>query len=130
MDSLKATAKKFDCEIGTRSRTYNSRLAQEVGLWAETKGKGHAFHMAAFRAYFVDGKNLAKNEILLDLIKDCDLPLDEGNAVIDNRTFSDAVDTDWELSKQSGITAVPTYVSGFKRLVGAQSYEALAKLIQ
>jgi predicted DsbA family dithiol-disulfide isomerase len=39
--------------------TYNSRLAQELGKWVETRGKGDQYHDAVFQAYFVDGKNLA-----------------------------------------------------------------------
>ena len=34
---LKTTAAKFGLEFGNREMTYNSRLAQEVGLWAQTK---------------------------------------------------------------------------------------------
>ena len=109
--------------------TYNSRLAQEVGLWAETKGKGHDFHMAAFRAYFVAGDNLAKREMLLDLIRSVGLDPGEGEAVIEQRTFKDAVDADWELSKTKRITAVPTFFMGLDRLVGAQPHEVLEKMV-
>lgn len=126
---LKTTAASLGLEFGDRKMTYNSRLAQEVGLWAQTKGKGHHFHMAAFKAYFVDGKNLAKKDVLLSLIEQSGLDIKEGEDVIDNRTFSNAVDSDWELSRQSGIKAVPSFVFGFERLVGAQPYEALKKLV-
>lgn len=129
MAQLKATATDLGLEFGSRTMTYNSRLAQEVGLWAETKGRGHQFHMAAFKAYFADGKNLAKKEVVMDLIKQSGLDTNQGEVVIKNRTFSEAVDSDWELSRQSGIVAVPTFVSGFERLVGAQPYEALKKLV-
>ena len=116
-------------EIGDRKKTYNSRLAQEVGLWAEQEGKGHAFHMQAFKAYFKDGKNLADKSVLQDLMDAAGLDRLKGESVIDNRTFSNAVDADWELSRQSNITAVPTFVFGFSRLVGAQSYAALERLV-
>jgi predicted DsbA family dithiol-disulfide isomerase len=108
---------------------YNSRLAQEVGLWAEEKGKGHDFHMAAFRAYFVAGDNLAKKEVLLDLIRSVELDPVEGETVMDQRTFKDAVDTDWELSRAKKIKAVPTFIMGLDRLVGAQTHEILEKMV-
>ena len=129
MASLKKTAAKYGCDMGTRTRTYNSRLAQELGLWAETRGRGHEFHMTAFRAYFVDGRNLARREVLIDLASSAGLDPDEAGTVIDSRSFSNAVDRDWNRSRELGITAVPTYLSGFSRLVGAQSYEALAGLV-
>ena len=126
---LQATAAKFNLPMGNRKMTYNSRLAQEVGLWAETKGKGHDFHMAAFRAYFVAGDNLAKREVLLDLIRSVGLDPGEGEAVIEQRTFKDAVDADWELSRTKRITAVPTFFMGLDRLVGAQPHEVLEKMV-
>ena len=108
MEQLKTTAAKFGVALGDRKMTYNSRLAQEVGLWAETKGRGHEFHMEAFKAYFVEGKNIAEKDVLLNLIERSGLDPKEGESVIDKRKFSAAVDSDWELSRKAGITAVPT----------------------
>jgi predicted DsbA family dithiol-disulfide isomerase len=129
MNKLRATAAKFNLPMGTRKMTYNSRLAQEVGLWAETKKRGHAFHMAAFKAYFVDGRNLAERQVLLDLITSVALDPKEGGKVIDQRKFKDAVDADWALSRTKKITAVPTFIMGLDRLVGAQSHEVLEKMV-
>jgi len=129
MSHLKATAAKFGLALGDRKMTYNSRLAQEVGLWAQVKGHGHQFHMEAFKAYFVDGKNIAQKDVLLNLIERSGLDCEEGQKVIEKREFSDAVDSDWEFSKAKGVTAVPSFFIGLDRLVGAQSYEALERLI-
>lgn len=129
MAHLKATAAKLNLPMGIRKSTYNSRLAQEVGLWAETKGAGPAFHDAAFRAYFVEGQNLADISVLLDLIQSVGLDPAEGQKVIDQRRFKAAVDADWQLSREKGITAVPTFIMGQDRLVGAQSHEILEKLV-
>jgi len=129
MQKLKTTADKLGLELGDRKKTYNSRLAQELGLWAETKGKGHAFHLAAFRAYFAAGKNIADKDVLLDLAESVGMPEAEAREVIDRRTFSDAVDQDWELSREKGVTAVPTFFMGLDRLVGAQPYEVLDKMV-
>ena len=87
------------------------------------------FHINAFKAYFTDGKNLAQKQVLTDLIEKSGLDKKQGETVIDRRTFSDAVDADWELSRRIGISAVPTFVSGFQRLVGAQPYAAIEKLV-
>lgn len=129
MAQLKTTAAKLGLELGDRKKTYNSRLAQELGLWAETQGKGHAFHLAAFRAYFAAGKNIADKNVLLDLAESAGLPEAEAREVIEHRTFSDAVDQDWELSREKGVNAVPTFFMGLDRLVGAQPYEVLDKMV-
>ena len=127
--NLKETAAKLGLAFGDRKMTYNSRLAQELGLWAETKGRGHQFHMEAFKAYFVEGENIANKDVLLNLIERSGLDRKEGRKVIETREFSDAVDSDWELSRAKGVTAIPSFFVGLDRLVGAQSYEALEKLI-
>ncbi len=126
---LQATAAKFGLPMGDRKMTYNSRLAQELGLWAETRGKGHAFHNEAFQSYFVRGENLAERSVLLNLVSAVGLDVQEGETVLDQRSFKDAVDADWELSRAKGVTAVPTFFMGLDRLVGAQSHEILEKLV-
>ncbi len=130
MMQLKATAEGFGLPLGDRKMTYNSRLAQEIWLWAETKGRGHSFHMEAFGAYFAEGRNIAQKEVLLDLIKKSGLDPEKGGTVIDDRSFSEAVDEDWERSRNMGITAVPTFLMGLDRLVGAKPYATLKGLVE
>jgi len=129
MAHLRATAEQLGLPFGARTRTYNSRLAQELGLWAEDQGKGDAFHLAAFRAYFADGKNIAKFPVLLELASSVGLSEENAKDVLVRRTYQEKVDKDWQYSRFQGITAVPTFLMGQHRLVGAQSYEALAELV-
>ena len=126
---LRQKATELGLPFGDRKKTYNSRLAQELGAWAESKNRGDALHMAAFRAYFVHGKNIAKIPVLLDLAGSVGLSRDEAAAVLSARTFKAAVDADWALSKEKGITAVPTFVFNQDRLIGAQPYEILENLM-
>ncbi|MCG8564279.1 MAG: DsbA family protein [Desulfobacterales bacterium] len=130
MTQLQATAEKFGLPMGKRSRTYNSRKAQELGLWAQSKGRGHAFHDAAFRAYFVDGLNLFQSPVLLALVEKSGLDPEASKQVLDQGLFQDAVDADWEESRKRNVMAAPTYLMGEDRLVGAQSYEKLAWLVE
>ena len=129
MRHLGQKAAELGLPFGDREKTYNSRLAQELGAWAESKRQGHAFHMAAFKAYFVHGKNIAKIPVLLDLASAVGLSRDEAAFVLSDRTFKAAVDRDWLLSKGKGVTAVPTFVLNRDRLVGAQPYLGLEKMM-
>jgi len=115
--------------MGERTKTFNSRLAAELGKWAESKGKGDAFHNAAFRAYYVDGINIAKADKLIGLAEAAGLPGREAAEVLHGRTFREAIDADWELAGQLGITAVPTFVLDGWAVVGAQPYEVLEKFL-
>jgi predicted DsbA family dithiol-disulfide isomerase len=125
---LKQVAGELDLPFGERRMTFNSRLAQELGKWAEDQGRGDAFHHGVFLAYFRDGDNIARHEVLLKVCSDAGLEPAQARDVLDRRTYRQAVDRDWERSHRLGITAVPTFVGGGQRLVGAQPYQALVKL--
>jgi predicted DsbA family dithiol-disulfide isomerase len=115
---------------GDRTMTYNSRLAQELGAWADTQPGGEAIHDALFRAYFVDARNIGDPEVLVEIAASVGLPADQAREVIEKRTHRAAVDADWELSRRYGITGVPTFVAGNQGVVGAQPYEALEELVR
>ena len=115
---------------GDRKMTYNSRLAQELGKWADTQPGGEKIHDALFRAYFVDGKNIGDPDVLVDIAAGVGLPPDEARKVVTERTFRAAVDADWDKARAYGVTGVPTFVAGGHGVVGAQPYEALEQLIE
>jgi predicted DsbA family dithiol-disulfide isomerase len=115
---------------GERTMTYNSRLAQELGKWADTQPGGEAIHDALFRAYFVDARDISQPAVLLEIAQQVGLRLDAAREVLKERTFKAAVDADWNLSRQYGVTGVPTFVAGRYGVVGAQPYEALEQLVQ
>ena len=116
-------------DYGDRTMTYNSHLAQELAKWAETQPAGDAIHDALFRAYFVDGRNIALVDILIQVAVQAGLPEDEAGDILESRRFKEAVDTDWQRSKELGVTGVPTFVGGDRAVVGTRSYEELEALV-
>jgi predicted DsbA family dithiol-disulfide isomerase len=115
---------------GNRSMTYNSRLAQELGAWADGQPGGEAIHDALFRAYFVDARNIGDPEVLVEIAASVGLPAAQAREVIEKRTHKAAIDADWEKSHRYGVTGVPTFVIGSNGVVGAQPYEALEALVK
>jgi predicted DsbA family dithiol-disulfide isomerase len=113
-----------------RTRTYNSRRAQELGKWAEASGKGDEFHLAAFQAYFAEGRNLAYLSVLKEIAGIVSLDSRIAEQVLAERTFKKAVDWDWNYSRTCGITAVPTFMIEERKVVGAQPYHALEDLVR
>jgi predicted DsbA family dithiol-disulfide isomerase len=113
-----------------RNMSYNSRLAQELSKWAESKGKADEIHAALFRAYFVDVKNIGKVEPLVEIAEQVGLPADEATDALASRIFKDAVDNDWHRCATIGVNAVPTFLAGRYLMVGAQPYEELERLVQ
>jgi predicted DsbA family dithiol-disulfide isomerase len=127
---MKARMDAEGLQYGERTMTYNSRLAQELGKWADTQPGGEAIHDALFRAYFVEARDISQPAVLLDIVAGVGLSVEGAREVLEKRTFQAAVDADWELSRRYGVTGVPTFVVGRYGVVGAQPYEALEGLVQ
>lgn len=127
---LKETATYLGLPFGKWLNIYNSRLAQELGLWADSQNKGNEFCMAVFKAYLVDGKNFADKNVLMNLAESTGLSRVEAGDVLEQRPFKDAVDRDWDASKKLRVTAVPTLIFNGRQLVGARSYEEMVQLIK
>ena len=128
-DRVKQAADEAGLPFADRLKTYNSRLAQELGKWAESNDKGDLFHRAIFKAYFADCVNIAKIPVLVEIAESVGLPREEAESVLLKSTFKAEVDEDWMVSQKNGITAVPTFIMNKDRLVGAQPYEALEKIM-
>jgi predicted DsbA family dithiol-disulfide isomerase len=112
-----------------RSRTYNSRRAQELGKWAESRGAGEQFRRAVYRAYFVDGSNITLIDELVRIAETTGLPGDEARNVVEARSFASDVDADWKRAGDLHITAVPTHLCNGKRLAGFSPYDDFIRLI-
>ena len=115
---------------GQRTHTYNSRLAQEIGAWADTQEGGEVMHDALYKAYFVETKNIGDPDVLLEIVEANGLSVEDARKVLEERTFKDAVDEDWQKSRQYGVTGVPTFVAAGHGVVGAQTYETLEKFLE
>jgi predicted DsbA family dithiol-disulfide isomerase len=129
-DHLTRVAAELGLPFGRREKTYNSRLAQELGKLAEKLGYGAQFHMAAFKSYFADGLNIGLESTLMELGTSVGLSADQVRDALENRTFKAAVDEDWNRSHQMGVTAVPTFIMNGLSLVGAQPHEKLVQLME
>jgi predicted DsbA family dithiol-disulfide isomerase len=113
-----------------RTHTFNSRLAQELAKWADSRPGSESIHQALYRAYFADGKNIGKPDVLESIAGSVGLPVDEAREVLRERAFKDAVDADWERARRYGITGVPSFIAGGYKVVGAQPYDVLVQMMR
>ena len=115
---LRTVADEEGLPLAERKMTYNSRLAQELGKWAESKGKGHEFHKAVFYAYFVKDQPIDEIQVLAKLAESVNLNVKDAQKILQNRTFKEAVDLDWKRSYELNITEIPTFILNHQVLVG------------
>ena len=112
-----------------RTHTYNSRLAQEIGAWAQSIDNETSIHDNFFEAYFVQGLNVGLESVILDVVSKSGLNPEEARKVIKNRLFMKNIDDDWNKSRNYGVTGVPTYVYQKQSMVGAQPHENLVEFL-
>ncbi len=129
MEQLSQVAESVGLPFGSRSHTYNSRNAQEVGLWVVQQGAFTPYLNAVYRAYFVDGVNIAQPKKLLRIISALGLDPAAAQKVLQERSYAAAVDQELDRAVVAGIRAVPTLRCEGRELVGFQSFEACRQLI-
>ena len=128
-ERMKTLMAEAGLEYGDRTHTFNSRLAQELGKWADSKPDGEAIHDALYRAYFVANKNIGDVDELVVIAEAVGLDGLEARRVIIEREYKEAVDEDWQRSRETGDTGVPTFYGNDLVVVGCQPYETLEKFV-
>ena len=110
---------------GRRTHSYNSRLAQELGKWADTQPGGEAAPRRALPGLFRRGAQYRRSRTSWSRSpKSVGLPADEARAVLSaSAGLRTQVDADWAKSRAYGVTGVPTFVAARYGVVGAQPYE-------
>ncbi len=130
MQQLEQKAASLGLAFANRTTISDTRLAQELFKWADTLGRGEAFHDAIFKAYFADGLNIAEPSVLLNVAEIAGLSLENAGSVLERRSFGQAVDDDWNMCAAREIMIAPTYIINQKRLAGSQPYHRLASLVE
>lgn len=129
LEHLRRNARALNMPYCERSKIFNSNQAQELGAWAESQGAGEKFHNAAFAAYFVNHLNLADRKVLLDVVEQVGLDPGSAEMILDQGTYKEIVERDWNRAEELGIDAIPTFVIGDNKLVGAQEYRSLSRFV-
>lgn len=129
-ERMKALMAEAGLPYGDRTHTFNSRLAQELGKWADTQDGGNAIHDKLYRAYFVDGINISNIDELVKIAESVSLDGDIARKVLKTRAFQNSVDEDWQRSRATGVTGVPTFYCDDLAVVGCQPYETLEKFVK
>jgi predicted DsbA family dithiol-disulfide isomerase len=108
----------------------NSRSAQRLSQLALCEGKQHAFMLRLFRAFFTEGKHIAKHDVLADLAADVGLERAPALEALATGAFEAEVAADQKLGRDLCIRGVPFFVLDGKYAVsGAQPVGAFLKAL-
>lgn len=126
---LEAVAAELGLPLQSRSRSYNSRRAQELGKFAEQQGLMEPYLQSVYRAYFVEGRNIGLVDEMVEVGKRAGLPEEEARAVLLEGRYGEQVDADWRRARLMGVTGVPAFLANRKLLVGFRPYQDFLRLV-
>ncbi|WP_225984835.1 DsbA family oxidoreductase [Noviherbaspirillum aerium] len=84
-----------------------SRQAFEAVFFAREQGRFDAMHLALFRAFFEDGRDIGRTDVLAALAGDCGLDGDALLEALAQERYTAAVVDDESQARRLGITGVP-----------------------
>lgn len=129
MARMQQVAATLGLPFGDRRRTFNSRKAQELGLWVARQGAFTLWLNEVYRAYFVEGVNLGQTSELLKIVARTGLDSHEAAQVLEQQRHAAELDHLWQNALTEGIRAVPTLRYAGRELVGFQDLAACRQLI-
>jgi predicted DsbA family dithiol-disulfide isomerase len=91
-------------------KTANTLKAHQLAKWAYTKGKGSEFSERVFHAYFIEGKEIGKRDVLIRLAEEVGLNGKEAAEVLDGNQFLKEVEKEIQQAQVYGIRGVPFFV--------------------
>jgi predicted DsbA family dithiol-disulfide isomerase len=108
----------------------NSMLALQANEFATEAGVAEAFEDRVFRAYFSEGLNIGKRDVLLDLGAEVGLDRAALGEALDSGKYAMRIKNHAQAASQRGISGVPTFLIGEWPLVGAQSEDVMRRVLQ
>ncbi len=106
----------------------NSMKAHRILQMAKSKGLGDEMKETFLNAYFVEGKDLSDNQVLISLGKEIGLTEEAITESLTNNDYLNKVKRDIEESRQLGVQGVPFFV--FDRKYGISGAQPIDSFIQ
>ena len=106
------------------------QLAFEGYQYAKENGQGEAYTHRMFTAFFQEGQDIGDIAILTKLAKELELDAEEFRAAVESGRYKVAHQEALRHAyEETGVTAVPTFIIGSKKVRGLQRKEDMRKLI-
>ena len=107
----------------------NSHLSLKANEFAKKHGMFKDFHLAIFKAYFEEDKNIGMINVILDIAEKIGLNKQELEEYLQSDEAENILKYNSKFAFKHGITGVPTFLIGDSIIVGAQPYDFLKKAI-
>lgn len=84
-----------------------SRAAHEAAAFAATEGCFDSMHEALFRAFFEEGRDIGRLEVLAEIADSIGLDSQQLTSALSSKRFTAAVEEDQRLALRLGVSGVP-----------------------
>jgi len=109
----------------------NSRLALMASEFARDQGMYHSFHENMFHAYFTEGLDIGKADVIADVAGKSGLDEKETLSAIRDGRYASRLNETRKEGSLIGLTGVPLFVIENKyKIVGAQPIETFRDLLK
>lgn len=127
----KRALEQYGLEINSGPFGINSRPALVADKYAESQGKGDAFHKAVLDAYWQQARSIEDASVLKEIAEHIGLSTENFEAVLRDPTYDAEISADIELAREYRLDGVPALVFAEKYLVmGAQPYDTLKQVVE
>jgi len=127
---VKQLAEDAGINIRRPSTLPRSRLALEGAEYAKGEGKFQQYHDEVFEAYFQLDKDIGSIKVLLWVAEKISLDVTDFEYCLVHRTMKDNIEEQRREAAELGINAIPTFIIGDEKIVGAQPYERLRSALE
>jgi predicted DsbA family dithiol-disulfide isomerase len=128
-EALRPLASAEGLELRAQAHLPRTRKAHEAARFAHEHDRGDAMRDAVFAAYWIDGRDIGRVDVLVDLGARVGLNSTELKIALDIDDYADSVARDRAAALRAGLTGVPSLMIGTgpstRVLIGAFSYDDL-----
>jgi predicted DsbA family dithiol-disulfide isomerase len=111
--------------------TPNTLAGHRLLWWAEQRNHQDALVEALFRAYFTEGRDVGRHDILSEIASEVGLPLAEARAFLDSEAGQKEVKEEESKGLKLGLQGVPFFVlNGVPAFSGAQMPDVFLEVFQ
>jgi predicted DsbA family dithiol-disulfide isomerase len=129
MDALRPLADELGIALRVPPAPARTRKAHEAAAFAQARGAGPGMRDAIFAAYFAEGRDIARIDVLVELGAALGLDRTELKVVLDVDSMAPRIQAEQDAARGAGVEGTPTIVAGTgdeaRWLVGARPYAEL-----
>lgn len=128
--NLKSYGAQFGLQFNQLEVLSNSHLSLLAGEFARDNGKFHEYHEAIFKAYFTEGEDIGKVDVVNNILDELALDKDKFMAAVKDGLYEDRLEQAGNAAHINQINSTPTFIINNKyAMVGAQPVESFRKAL-